>query len=375
MRARYVILVAAVAIATIAGGIAPTFGQQPPPRQGAGRLQLEPLGNKEEAVFPYFEGWYTNEDGTATIMLGYYNRNTEQTLEVPIGPNNRMEPGGPDRGQPTVFLPRRQWGVFSITVPKDFGTQKITWTLTANNLTNAVTVWLNPKYFVEPFKNIANGNTPAQMRFSPSGPILQGPPKAIAQTLQATVNQPLSLEVWAADRPATYDAATNTFLSLEEVAAKQVKDQAEREAGRGAGRGGTGATGATGAAGATAGREARGGDAPIAIINGQVIGAAGRSAGSAASTRAGAGVPAGPPADVTIVWSKYRGPGEVTFEKARVPVQLNGKFTEFTKAVTTATFSAPGEYWLRAVANDSSGDGGGGDQCCWTTAHVKVTVK
>jgi hypothetical protein len=25
--------------------------------------------------------------------------------------------------------------------------------------------------------------------------------------------------------------------------------------------------------------------------------------------------------------------------------------------------------------NDDSGDGGGGDQCCWTTAHVKVTVK
>jgi hypothetical protein len=364
MRARFLIISVAVAIAALAGGIAPIFGQQQP-RQGAGRLQLEPLGNKYEAVFPYFEGWYTNSDGTATILLGYYNRNTDQTLDVPIGPNNRIEPGGPDRGQPTHFLPRRQWGAFSITVPKDFGTQKITWTLTANNLTNAVTVWLNPQYFVEPFKNIANGNTPAQIKFSPSGPVLQGPPRTMAQTLQASVNQPLALELWAADLPATYDATTNTFLSLEEVAAKQVKDNAEREAGRGA-RGGRGS-----------GREARGGAdaAPVAIINGQVIGAAGTTAGSAASTRAGAGVPAGPPADVTIVWSKYRGPGDVKFEQARVPIQLHGKFTEFQKAATTATFSAPGEYWLRAVANDSSGDGGGGDQCCWTTAHVRVTVK
>jgi hypothetical protein len=26
-------------------------------------------------------------------------------------------------------------------------------------------------------------------------------------------------------------------------------------------------------------------------------------------------------------------------------------------------------------ANDSTGEGGGGFQCCWTNAHVKVTVK
>ena len=36
---------------------------------------------------------------------------------------------------------------------------------------------------------------------------------------------------------------------------------------------------------------------------------------------------------------------------------------------------APGEYTLRVQANDSSGDGGGGFQCCWTNAHVKVAVK
>jgi hypothetical protein len=56
-------------------------------------------------------------------------------------------------------------------------------------------------------------------------------------------------------------------------------------------------------------------------------------------------------------------------------VQLKGDFRSFQKAETTATFSAPGEYMLRAVANDSSGDGGGGDQCCWTTALVRVNVK
>jgi len=42
---------------------------------------------------------------------------------------------------------------------------------------------------------------------------------------------------------------------------------------------------------------------------------------------------------------------------------------------TTATFAEPGEYVLRVVANDWSGDGGGGFQCCWTNAQVKVSVK
>ena len=86
--------------------------------QTPGPLPLEPLGVRGEAVFPALEGWYPNADGTFTILLGYYNRNTAQTLDIPVGPDNRIEPGGPDRGQPTQFLPRRQYGVFSITVPR-----------------------------------------------------------------------------------------------------------------------------------------------------------------------------------------------------------------------------------------------------------------
>jgi hypothetical protein len=354
---RSAIACAIVVAAVVVGSIAPGAGQQVQPQQGAGRLQLEPLGVKYEAVFPYFEGWYRNDDGTATILLGYYNRNTDQIFDIPIGPNNRIEPGGPDRGQPTHFLPRRQWGVFTITVPKDFGTQKITWTLTANNLTNSVTVWLNPQYYVEPFKNVANGNTPPSMKFVESGPVLQGPPRLMGPNLTGAVNQPVALTVWASDLPSTYDATTNTFLTLEQVAANQAKAAAGRGA---AGRGG---------ADAGRGRGTAPADAPIAIINGQVITSAGRGGGG------GGGRGGGPPADVTIVWTKYRGPGDVSFEQDRIPVQLKGDFKTFQRVDTKATFAAPGEYWLRVVANDSSGDGGGGDQCCWTTGHVRVNVK
>ncbi len=73
---------------------------------------------------------------------------------------------------------------------------------------------------------------------------------------------------------------------------------------------------------------------------------------------------------VSVTWSLLRGPGAVTFGNPKPAVDTaNGR------ATTTATFSAPGEYILRAQANDVSGDGGGGFQCCWTNAHVKVIVK
>ncbi len=67
-----------------------------------------------------YEGWYDNPDGTHTFLVGYYNRNIKQAMDIPIGPNNHIDPGGPDMGQPTHFLPGRQTGVFSITVPKSF---------------------------------------------------------------------------------------------------------------------------------------------------------------------------------------------------------------------------------------------------------------
>src|SRR3984893_16543351 len=58
-----------------------------------------------------YEGWFDNADGTHSFLVGYYNRNTVQELDIPIGPNNRIEPGGPDMGQPTHFLPGRRTGM------------------------------------------------------------------------------------------------------------------------------------------------------------------------------------------------------------------------------------------------------------------------
>src|SRR6266516_6843020 len=129
------------------------------------QLPLEPAKDSGQTITGAYEGWYPNPDGSFSLLVGYFNRNQKETLDIPAGPNNRIEPGGPDQGQPTHFLPRRQWGVFTITVPKDFGDKKLTWTLVANGQTTSVPMSLNPLWVIEPCKNAGSGYTPPILRF------------------------------------------------------------------------------------------------------------------------------------------------------------------------------------------------------------------
>src|SRR5918997_6211179 len=121
----------------------------------AGQLPLEPAKDAGLGVTAAYEGWFKDRDGSVHLLVGYFNRNHKQTIDIPIGADNRIEPGGPDHGQPTHFLPRRQWGVFTIAVPKDFGDKKLTWTLVANGQTTSIPLGLNPLYEVEPYKDAA----------------------------------------------------------------------------------------------------------------------------------------------------------------------------------------------------------------------------
>src|SRR5262245_63386259 len=106
------------------------------------------------SVTPAFEGWYDNADGTHTFLIGYFSRNTEAELDIPIGPNNHFEPGPVDMGQPTHFLPGRRYGMFTYTVPKEFTrTQKLSWVLVANDVTTSVPVYMSPHYNMTPSKS------------------------------------------------------------------------------------------------------------------------------------------------------------------------------------------------------------------------------
>jgi hypothetical protein len=254
--------------------------------QASAQLPFEPVKESGQSVTGAFEGWYENADGTYSVLVGYFNRNSKQTFDIPVGPNNRIEPGSPDQGQPTHFLPRRQWGVFVLTVPKDFGRSKLTWTLVSNGQTTIIPLHLDPLWVVTPFKDVGLGNTPPAVRFQTGGPAQQGPPKGMSATYTATVSGPLTLAVWVSD---------------DGIRAPEARRPA-----------------------------------PL----------------------------------VTVAWSKFRGPGDVTFDK---PVPAIDE--KSGAATTTATFAAPGEYILRVQVNDATGEGGGGFQCCWTNAHVRVMVK
>ena len=114
------------------------------------------------------------------VLVGYFNRNTKQELDIPIGPNNRIEPGGPDQGQPTHFQTGRQWGVFSFKAPANFASQTLTWTLVVNGQTNTITMHMRPEWIVEPFEDVASKNTPPVIKFQPDGPAFTGPPSGVA---------------------------------------------------------------------------------------------------------------------------------------------------------------------------------------------------
>ena len=105
--------------------------------------------SSDQSVSPAYEGWWPNEDGSATMFFGYMNSNWLQEFDIPIGPGNAIEPGGPDQGQPTHFFPRRNPFLFTIRVPKDFGKKELIWTLTANGKTEHAYASLKSDYQID----------------------------------------------------------------------------------------------------------------------------------------------------------------------------------------------------------------------------------
>jgi hypothetical protein len=126
---------------------------------GIAQAQLVQLRHwSGQGVAPVFEGYDVNRDGSFNMWFGYMNRNYEESIDIPVGPDNRFEPGG-DRGQPTHFAIRRHKDVFKVTVPKDFGDQKLVWILNAHGQTQQVTGSLNPVWMIDRLRTTRGGNS------------------------------------------------------------------------------------------------------------------------------------------------------------------------------------------------------------------------
>lgn len=166
---------------------------------GAGQLPLAPAPGAGQSVTPAYEGWYENPDGTYSLSFGYFNRNTEEELNIPVGPNNRFEPGNPDRGQPTHFSARRQRGAFAVTVPADFGDQTLTWTLVSRGQTLSIPGHMLRDWQLDALEGAASGNTPPVLKFDPAGPEGIGPGGLYSAPLAVTFPNPATLTVWRTD--------------------------------------------------------------------------------------------------------------------------------------------------------------------------------
>ena len=151
------------------------------------------------ASLPRSRGGTENPDGTYSLLIGYYNRNTAETLDIPVGPNNKIEPGELDQGQPTHFQTGRQWGVFVIKVPKDFGDKSVRWTIEANGERNTVPFTLNKGYPVTPYKEAGMSNSPPKLTFTENGPKTTGPPMGIAAELTGKAGEAIPIAVTIED--------------------------------------------------------------------------------------------------------------------------------------------------------------------------------
>ena len=252
-------------------------------------------------VVPVFEGWERNADGSFNMVFGYMNRNYEEQLDIPIGPDNNLEPGGPDRNQPTHFYRRRQQFVFKVKVPNDWGQKDLVWTLISRGRTEKAYGSLLPIWEL--------GNLVYQENRG-------GPPDV---TYPEEPNQPPSIEMVG---PAQRTVAVGEPLALTvQVADDGHPTPRPRRPG-------------------SRSVPVRDSDGATVAIGAVVIGPGRENPLTQAVVRNDPGVRLG------VTWVFYRGgPGPVTFDPMRIPV-VDGK------ASTRVTFRRPGTYGLRAYADD-----------------------
>lgn len=247
--------------------------------------------NSGQDIQPAFEGWSKNADGTFSLHFGYLNRNWVEELSIPVGPNNMVEPGGPDRGQPTFFYTRTQRNLFSIVVPRDWGKKEVVWSVTANGKTQKAYGWLQPEWEIDPAGGAATGG--------------QTSPELAGNTAPAfTIDTAKSVAV---GRPLT-------------LASKVVDDGKPKPS--------------------AAKKPAVGQETPPGLVT-----TADTPTNLPQLAPKGQAAPAGGVRGPFVTWMVYRGPASATFGSRNIPVKDDA-------ASTAVTFSTPGEYVLLGRASD-----------------------
>ena len=187
----------------------------------AGEWNVRMLRPAGQPVVPIFDGWVLEEDGSATLCLGYFNLNFDEALEIAHGPNNYIEPARFNGIQPTYFNPvpmnagnkMRHYCVFTVNVPRG-DTERIVWHLGRDYKDYSAPAHSGSEYFrVEDLffptdRADRGGSMPPVVRFvEPAGP--EGIGKGArggkrTGPVSATVGQPLTLTL-AVTQPSPED--------------------------------------------------------------------------------------------------------------------------------------------------------------------------
>lgn len=250
--------------------------------------------NSGQDVQPVFEGWSKNADGSINMHFGYLNRNYVETPAIPVGVNNSIEPGGPDRGQPTFFYPRTQRNLFKVVVPKEWDKKReLIWTITANGKTQKAFAWLQPEWEIDPAGGAATGGRTDKEFLSNKAPVI-----TIAAVTGAAVNAAVTINATVTD-----DGIPKPAPPRKPAIGQETPPALQGDA-----------------------------DAPVNV---PAVAGPGRQGGG------GRGGAQGP----TVNWMVWRGPASVEFTPKVSPVKDNA-------TQTSAVFTAPGEYVLRGRASD-----------------------
>ncbi|MCB1670706.1 MAG: hypothetical protein R3F41_13430 [Gammaproteobacteria bacterium] len=195
----------ALAVALSGLMAAPLYAQLP------AHLRDFPLASRKasgEPIAPMFNGWIGNPDGSVQLVFGFANQNREDVLDIPLGPDNKLEPARFDGAQPTHFPTYRRGGfvgiqergVFAVTVPADMAGTEVIWTLTSGGQTYSVPGRATSTSYEMSPDPAAFGSTNPAIRFDPNGMESTDREGIYASRLTARVGEPVTLTAYVQDR-------------------------------------------------------------------------------------------------------------------------------------------------------------------------------
>lgn len=185
--------------------IIPAFAQLP------AHLRDYPLGEQKasgDVIAPIFNGWIENDDGSVRLIFGFANRNKEEIVDLPIGPNNYIEPAEFNGVQPTHFpiynrggfIGINERGAFAVTVPAEMAGTEVLWTLKHAGHEYTIPGRATSTTYEMSADGAAFGSLLPAIRFEMDGAESTNHEGIMAAKITTSVGTPITLTAYVQDR-------------------------------------------------------------------------------------------------------------------------------------------------------------------------------